>query len=146
MEDTSEKTPPVSGSRVHAIESGVDHRWAALFQAVATRMVKYLDRSENLAVDIKVLEYFLLAPDEPNVEIKHIALHARGDRQKYSTLSLGREGTKSVWRVQHVGMKILKREAPEEFHKVHLSRNHEKWNYWKRSRVWREYAGTGCFR
>ena len=45
-------------------------------------MVKYLDRSESLEEDRKELEYVLLAPDEPNVDIKHIALHARGGRHQ----------------------------------------------------------------
>ena len=45
-------------------------------------MVKYLDRSESLEVDIDELEHVLLAPDEPNVDIKHVAVHARGDRHQ----------------------------------------------------------------
>ena len=78
MEDTPEKTPPVSRRRVHAIECGVDQRWAALYQAVTKRMLDYLDRCESLEVDMKELEYFLLAPNEPNVDIKYIGGHEIG--------------------------------------------------------------------
>ena len=77
---------------VHAIECGVDHRWAALYTAVATRMVKHLDRSVNLEVDIKELEYFLLAPDEPNVDVKHVALQARGDGHQTLFRTFARPG------------------------------------------------------
>ena len=102
--DTAEQMPPVSRRRVNAIEGGVDHRWAAFHQAVATRMVKYLDRSESLKVNIKELECFLLVSDEPNVDIKHIALHARGNQQQLFHTFARQEGTKSGWRVLHVGI------------------------------------------
>ena len=47
----------------------------------ATRMAKYLDRSESLEVDIKELECFLLAPEEAGVDIGHVALHAPRNRR-----------------------------------------------------------------
>ena len=59
-------------------------------------MVKYLDRSESLEVDMKDLEYFLLVPDEPNIDIKHIALHATGDGQKLIH-TFARQGGHKIW-------------------------------------------------
>ena len=40
-------------------------------------MLDYLDRRESLEVDIEELVSFMLAPKEPNVEVRHMALHAR---------------------------------------------------------------------
>ena len=45
-------------------------------------MIDYLDRCESSEVDIEELEYLLLALNEPNVDIRHMALHARGNRHQ----------------------------------------------------------------
>ena len=63
----------MSRSRVQEIECVVDHWWAALYRAVATKMLDYLDRRESLEVDIEEL----VSSKEPNVEVRHMALHAR---------------------------------------------------------------------
>ena len=66
-------------------------------------MVKYLDRIESLEVEIQEWAYFLLAPDQANVDVTHIALHAKGDwHQKiFHTLV----------RMQHVGMSMKERSS-----------------------------------
>ena len=61
-------------------------------QAVTTRMVECLDRCESLEVDIKELEYFLLASNEQRVDIRHSALHARGDRHQQLFYTFGLQG------------------------------------------------------
>ena len=45
-----------------------------------TRMEHCLDRSESLEVDIEDLEYFLLGPEELDVDMRHIVLNARGGK------------------------------------------------------------------
>ena len=35
---------------------------------------------ESSEVDVSELEYFVLAPDEPDVDVKYIALHSKGER------------------------------------------------------------------
>ena len=41
-------------------------------------MKRYLDRSESLEVDIEELEKNLLGPNEQDVDIRYLALQARG--------------------------------------------------------------------
>ena len=45
-------------------------------------MLNYLDSCESLEVDINELAYFVLAQDERDVDVKYIALHAKGERQQ----------------------------------------------------------------
>ena len=40
-------------------------------------MLDHLDSCESVDVDVDELEYFLLAPDALDVDVKYIALHAR---------------------------------------------------------------------
>ena len=61
------------------------------------RMQDNLDRCERLEVDIKGLEYFLLAPNELSVDIRHIALHARGDRHQKRVHTSSRQGGHALW-------------------------------------------------
>ena len=67
-------------------------------------MLKYLDGSECLEVDIQEFECFLLGPDEPNVDIKHTAPHAREDRQHTFARQGGHEIRVREWSTL-VGMK-----------------------------------------
>ena len=46
-------------------------------------MELYLDRSESLEVDVVKLEGSPLGPDEQDVDIRHIALNARGEQQQW---------------------------------------------------------------
>ena len=64
------------------MDCGVDHRWAAIQQAVAKRMLDYLKNCEQLKVDAQELDFHVLAPNEPHIDIKHIVLHARGERHQ----------------------------------------------------------------
>ena len=46
----------------------------------------YLHRSESLEVDIEELQDYLLGPEELDVDVRHIALNARGEKhQRLST-------------------------------------------------------------
>ena len=63
-------------------EYGGEHRWTAHDSAVMARMVQYLDRSENMKVDIVELEYCLFGPQESEVDIRHIAMNARGKKRR----------------------------------------------------------------
>ena len=45
-----------------------------------TRMEHYLDRSQSLEVDIEELEYYLLGPEQLDVDVRLIALNARGEK------------------------------------------------------------------
>ena len=79
---TLEKTIPACG-----IENGGEHRWTARDRKVIDNMKHYLDRCESLEVDIEELEYYLLGPDEPRVDIRFFALNARGEPQQRLFLS-----------------------------------------------------------
>ena len=79
---TLEKTPPVSRKKIRGIEYGGKRRWTARDRTVIAKMEHYLDRCESLEVNIEELEYYLLDPDELDVDIRHIALNARGEQQQ----------------------------------------------------------------
>ena len=74
------KTPPASRKTIRGMAYGGEHRWSTLDKAVMARMDHYLDRSESLEVGIEELEYYLLGPEELDVDIRHIALNARGEK------------------------------------------------------------------
>ena len=79
--------------RVRATESGLDPKVGGALASGCNEIdMKYLKRSESLEVDIKDLEHFLLAPDEPNVDIKHIALRARVGRHQNIFRTFARQG------------------------------------------------------
>ena len=86
---------PASREKNHVIGCGVDHELVALHQVVMARMEDYVDRCESSEVDIKELEYLQLAPDEQDVDIRHIALHARGDR--HQRLFHSQHGRSETW-------------------------------------------------
>ena len=67
-----------------------------------TRMEDYLDRCERLEVDIKGLEYFLLAPNELSVDIRHTALHARGNPHQKLFHTFSRQGGHALFVVSAV--------------------------------------------
>ena len=88
---------PVSRRRTEEVDCGVNQRWAAVYQAVARRMLSYLDNSEASKVDIKELEDHVLAPNESRVDIDHIARQSRGTQIKYcSRSSVDKEQKRSV--------------------------------------------------
>ena len=76
--------------------------WAAVFKWIARRMLSSLDNREALKVGTKELEEHVLAPNEPSVNIEHIARQVRGEkRNKCSSSSADKEQTRSwspVWR------------------------------------------------
>ena len=63
MEDTREDVPPMSRRKIPEVH----HRCAAVNQAAAKMMSDYLNKSEGLKVDTRELEYYVLAPNEPQV-------------------------------------------------------------------------------
>ena len=48
-------------------------------------------------VGVKELEHYLLAPDEQHVDIRHIALHARGDRHQRLFHTFSQQGRSELW-------------------------------------------------
>ena len=64
------------------MEYGGEHRWTARDRAVTARTVQFFDRSESLKVDIGELEDCLLGPEELQIDIRHIALNARGEKHR----------------------------------------------------------------
>ena len=50
MEDTPEEAPPMCRRKIQEVDCGVDHRWAAVYQAVAKRMLDYLNQCAGLKV------------------------------------------------------------------------------------------------
>ena len=65
--------------KTQEVDCGVGHGWAAVYPAVAKRLLDYLDNSEVLKVNIRELEFHVLAPNEPTVDIEHIVMQARGE-------------------------------------------------------------------
>ena len=55
--------------RTQEVDSGVNQRWAAVYQAVARRMLSYLDNIEALKIGTKELEDHVLGPSEQRVYI-----------------------------------------------------------------------------
>ena len=97
IEGTPEKTPPASRRKIHAIGCGDDLWWVPLFQAVMARMENYLNRCESLEVETKELEYSLLAPEEQDVGLRRIALHASGDRHQRLFHTFSQQGRSEFW-------------------------------------------------
>ena len=79
---TPKKTPPATRRKIRGIESGDVDRSSVREKTVIENMGHYLDTSQCLAVDIEELECNLLGPDESDVDIRCIALYARGEQQK----------------------------------------------------------------
>ena len=79
---TPKKTPPATRRKIRGIESGDVDRSSVREKSVIENMGHYLDTSQCLEVDIEELECYLLGPDESDVDIRCIALYARGEQQK----------------------------------------------------------------
>ena len=91
-----EDVQPLSRRRTKEVDCRSNQRWAALYQAVARRMLSYLDNSEALKVDTKELEDHVLAPCEPRVDIDHIARQARGEQRQRLFQIFSRQGAKGI--------------------------------------------------
>ena len=59
-------------------------------------MLSYLDNSEALKVDSKELEDQVPAPNEPRVDIDHIAVQARGEQHQRLSQIFTRQGAKEI--------------------------------------------------
>ena len=79
--------------KIRGIEYGGEHRWSTLDLVVMARMEHYLDRRESPDVDIEEWEYYLLGPNEFDVDIKHMALNARGEKQQRLFHTFRQQGT-----------------------------------------------------
>ena len=93
--------------------------WAAIYQAVAQRMLNYLNKSELLKVNFRELEFRVLAPNEPNIDIEHTVMQARGETKGCSRLSVGKEQMRfcsPVWREgrEHQRMLIILEQKSQE--------------------------------
>ena len=95
------------------MDCGVNPRWAAVYQAVARRMMSYLDNSEALKVDTKELKDHVLASSGPIVDIDHLARQTRGEQRQILFHILSRQGAKeilvasvAIW-VEHLRMLIV---------------------------------------
>ena len=93
VDGTPEKTPPASRKNIRGVECGGEHRRSTLDKAVMARMEHYLSRSESLEVDSEELEYYLLGPEESDVDIRHIALVARGEKHQRLFCTFSQQGT-----------------------------------------------------
>ena len=91
MENSLEEEPPITRRTIQEVDSGADHWWAAVYQTVAKRMSDYLNKSEVLKVNAQELEFNVLAPNEPNIDIEYIVMQARGEgHQRLSTPPVGK--------------------------------------------------------
>ena len=79
MEDLQEGLLPIARRKIQEVDCEVGQGWAAVYQAVANRMLDYLNNSEVLKVNTRDLVFHVLAPNEPNVNIEHIVMQARGE-------------------------------------------------------------------
>ena len=70
MASSPEDVRRLSRRRTQEADCGVDQKWAAVYQSVARRMLSYLNHSEVLKVNTRELEYHVLAPYEPRVDIE----------------------------------------------------------------------------
>ena len=57
------------------MENGGERRWTARDRAVTARMARYLSKSERLEVEIE-------EPEEFEVDVRHIAVEARGEKHR----------------------------------------------------------------
>ena len=73
------KCSPIPRRRIQEVDCGVNHGRAAIYQVVARRMLSYLDKSEVLKVNAREFESYVLAPNEPNIDIEYIVMQARGN-------------------------------------------------------------------
>ena len=64
------------------VDCEVCKSWAAVYQSIARRMLSCLDNSEVLKVGARELEEHMLAPDEPSVNIEHIAWQTKYEKRK----------------------------------------------------------------
>ena len=69
--------------------------WAAVYQAVAKKMLDYSDNSEMLKVNTRELELHVLAQKEPNVNIEHIVMQASGEGDQRLFQAFNRQERKS---------------------------------------------------
>ena len=83
--NSPEEVPPTTRRKIQAVNCGVDHGWTAVYQTVAKRMFDYLNKSEVLKVNVRELEFHVLAPNERN-RYRH-----RAHCDASSRLSVGRE-------------------------------------------------------
>ena len=87
-----EDGPPLSRRRTHEVDCGVDQRWAAVYHSVARRILSNLDHSEVLKVNTGDLEHHVLAPNEPDVDMKHIVMQATGEKHQRLFQVFSRQG------------------------------------------------------
>ena len=94
--DSAEDAQQLSRRCTQDVDCEVCKSWAAVYQSIARRMLSYLDNSEASKVGAKELEEHVLAPDEPSVNLEHIASRAKGEkRRKCSRSSADREEKRS---------------------------------------------------
>ena len=65
MVGSPEEVPPSTRRKIQEVDWGVGHGWVAVCQAVAKRVLDYLDNSEVLKMNTRELEFHVLAPNEP---------------------------------------------------------------------------------
>ena len=72
MAGAQEEVPPLMRRKIQEVDCGVIHGWVAVYQAVAKRMLNYLGHREVLKLKNRELEFHVLAPNEPNVDIEQM--------------------------------------------------------------------------
>ena len=69
-----------SRSWAQDVDCGVNQSWAAVYQPVARRMLRYLDNGEAVKVSTKASKEQVLSPNEPSVNIEHIVRQVRNEK------------------------------------------------------------------
>ena len=94
MEKSPEEVPPITGRKIQEVDCGVDHRWAAVHQAVGK---KDAGLPEQMKVDAQELDFFCAGtPSEPNIDIKHMVMQPRGERRQRLFHALSQQGANEI--------------------------------------------------
>ena len=96
MDNSPEEVPPTTRRKTQEVDCGVDHRSVAVYQAVAHRMQDFLNKSEVMKVDAQELQFHVLAPNEANIDIKHIVMQARGERRQRLFHAFSKQGANEI--------------------------------------------------
>ena len=57
MAGAPEEVPPSTRRKIQEVDCGVSHGWVAVYQAVAKRMLSYLEHREVLKLKTRQLEF-----------------------------------------------------------------------------------------
>ena len=67
-----------------------------IYQAVAKRMLDYVNEGEELRVDTQEVKFHVVSPNGPGIDIMHIVMHARGERHQQFFYAFNQQGAHEV--------------------------------------------------